>query len=231
MNPAAEVGRAAREAGVPFILDACQSAGQMPLDVERLGCDMLSATGRKFLRGPRGTGFLYVRRSLLERLEPPFLDLHAATWVARDRYEVRGDARRFEAWESSVAGQIGLGVAVDYALEWGMGAIRERVVALCRRARRALPRVPGVLVRDLGKGERCAIVTLTCEGAELVAVKDALRARGINVSVTTAPATLLDMQARGLGALLRVSPHYYNTEGEIDAFVAALDEVLRSSRR
>jgi selenocysteine lyase/cysteine desulfurase len=225
VNPAAEVGRACREAGVPFLLDACQSAGQMPLDVDELGCDVLSATARKFLRGPRGVGFLYVRRSLLERLEPPFVDLHAATWTAPDRFELRPDARRFENWEGNVAAKIGLGVAVDYALAVSLPAIRERVFALAERLRKGLSALPGVTVRDRGR-ERCGIVTFDLRSRGALEIRDALLGRGVNVSVTTVTSTRLDMEARGLEALVRASVHYYNTEDEVDRFCRELLTLL-----
>ena len=123
VNPAVEVGRLCRDAGVLFVLDACQSAGQLPLYVHELACGILTGNGRKFLRGPRGTGFLYVAPDLVTRIEPVMLDLHAASWVAPDRYEMRPDAGRFEMWERAAASQIGLGVAVDHALGWGIDAI------------------------------------------------------------------------------------------------------------
>jgi cysteine desulfurase / selenocysteine lyase len=221
VNPAAEIGALARAAGVPYLLDACQSVGQMPVDVAEIGCDMLAATGRKFLRGPRGTGFLYVSDRLVQRLQPPFLDLHAATWTAPDAYEIRPDARRFETWETNYAGKIGLGVAVDYALGWGLDAIEERVTALAEGLRDRLREVPGVTVRDEGV-RRCGIVTFTVDGVPADGVRRRLRAAGVNTSVSPMEYARLDLAARGLPDLVRASVHYYNTEEELDRLCAAL---------
>jgi selenocysteine lyase/cysteine desulfurase len=224
--PAAEIGALAREHGVPFLLDACQSAGQMPLDVSELQVDMLSATSRKFLRGPRGMGFLYVRRDMIERLEPPFLDMRAATWVSPDEYQLRDDARRFENWECNVAAKIAMGVAVDYALDWGLEAIETRVSKLADDLRQRLASLDGVRVRDRGS-RQCGIVSFTATGALPADIVRGLAERGINVSVSRATSTQLDMHARGLDALVRAGIHYYNTEEEVERFVAALEEIIR----
>jgi len=226
VNPAQEVGRLTREAGVPFLLDACQTAGQWPLDVEAIGCDMLSGTGRKFLRGPRATGFLYVRKAMIEGMEPPLLDLHAARWVELDRYEIDPTARRFENWEQYVAGHIGLGVAVEYALSLGVEAIRGRVTHLARHLRGRLAELPGVVVRDLGR-DKCGIVTFTVEGVDPALLRDRLRERHVNVSVTSRSSTRLDMEARGLHSMVRSSVHYYNTEEEIERLVSGVGELAR----
>ena len=228
VNPAERVGAVARKAGIPFLLDACQSLGQMPLDVERIGCDMLSATGRKYLRGPRGTGVLYVRRSLAETLEPPFLDLRAAEWIDRDRYELAPGARRFENWESFVAGRAGLAAAAGYALDLGLDAIRDRIRALAEALRGHLTAIPGVDVRDLG-AERCGIVSFTVAGVAPPDVASALARRNVHVVPSRRSSTLLDMDARGLDALVRASVHYYNTDEELERAAAAVEAVAARS--
>jgi cysteine desulfurase / selenocysteine lyase len=225
VNPAAAVGALARSAGVPYLLDACQSVGQLPVDVAEIGCDLLSATGRKWLRGPRGTGFLFVREELIERLEPPFLDLHAATWAPGDRVEMRPDARRFETWEGNVAAKIGLGVAADYALGWGIDEIWARVQALAEALRQGLAAIPGVAVHDTG-ATRCGLVSFTVAGVAAGEVKRRLAARAINVTVSRAASARFDFEARGLTELVRASVHYYNSEDEVARFcdaVCALD--------
>ncbi|MFJ3639665.1 aminotransferase class V-fold PLP-dependent enzyme [Streptomyces sp. NPDC090108] len=227
VNPAVEVGRVAREAGALYLLDACQSVGQLAVDVREIGCDMLSTTGRKYLRGPRGTGLLYVRREVLDRLDPPTLDLHAATWTAADRYEIRPDARRFETWEANYAARLGLGAAIDHALGWGLPRIQARVTRLAAALREQLAEIPGVTVRDRGV-RRCGITTFTLDGVPAPDIKAALAARGINVSVSRTASTRLDMDGRGLEELVRASVHYYNTEEEIAALLQAVHDCARS---
>jgi len=219
INPAAAVGRLAREAGALYLLDACQSVGQLTVDVREIGCDMLSATGRKFLRGPRGTGFLYVRRDVIQTLEPPFLDLQSAEWTTPETYEVHDDARRFETWERFVAGQVGLGVAADYAAAIGIEAIEERVTGLAALLRGELAARPGITLLDRGE-RRSGVVTFTVEGHDSMAVKLALRERGVNVSATDAAHQRFDPHA--VPSAVRASVHYYNTEDELDRLLAAL---------
>jgi cysteine desulfurase / selenocysteine lyase len=224
VNPAAEVGRVTRAAGVPLLLDACQSAGQLPLDVEAIGCDILTGTGRKFLRGPRGTGFLWVRRGLIEQLEPPLLDMHAAEWLPDGGYRIRDDARRFENWESYYAGKIGLGVAVDYALDLGLDAIWARIQELAGRLRDELREVRGVTLLDRGAVLGASVV-FTVDGHEPEAVRRSLAARGVNVSVMERESAQLDFGARGIERAVRSSVHYYNDESDLRRLVEGVRSV------
>lgn len=225
VNPAVAVGKIARKAGVLYLLDACQSVGQMPVDVKTIGCDILSATGRKFLRAPRGTGFLYIRQDLIEQLEPPFLDLHAAEWTSTNDYQIRTDARRFENWETNYAGKVGLGVAVDYALQWGLDRIQNRISILAQQLRDRLAAISNVTVQDLGK-QRCGIVSFTIAGKNSLEIKQALAKSKINVSVSPLKYTRLDMEDRGQQDFIRASVHYYNSEEEVDYFCKTLVSLL-----
>ncbi len=227
VNPAAAIGQVARAAGVPFLLDACQSVGQLPVDVQAIGCDMLSTTGRKFLRGPRGTGLLYVREQLISQLEPPFLDLHAASWTAPDSYTIRDDARRFENWESNVAGRIGLSVALGYAQAVGLAAIWERIQLLAQALRSRLADIPQVSLHDIGR-ELCGIVTFSVAGFTAAEVKEFFARHQINVTVSDRASTRLDMESRQLHDIVRASVHYYNTLAEIEQVCGRIEDLLRS---
>jgi selenocysteine lyase/cysteine desulfurase len=217
VNPAEEVGAVAKRHGITYLLDACQSAGQMKLDVKKIGCQLLSGTGRKFMRGPRGTGFLYVSNTILDTLDPPFIDLGSANWTSERTFELLPDARRFENWESYVAGRVGLRAAVRYALDLGLEQIEARVTSLATRLRTQLAALPGVTVHDLGR-RKSGIVTFQKSDETPDALKARLRTAKINVSTTSKTSAQLDFTRRGLSQLVRASVHYFNTESEIDVF-------------
>ena len=225
VQPAEAVGKIAHDRGVLYLLDACQSVGQLPVDVDALHCDFLSVTGRKYLRGPRGTGFLYARRRSTAHIEPLLLDNHAAKWTGDNEYTVRADARRFENWERYFAGVIGLKVAIDQANELGMEAIWARLRTLADGLRARLATVKGVTPADLGQ-VKGAIVTFAVDGHDHAELKAKLRAQAINVTVSTQFSSRLDLKGRGLKDVMRASVHLYNTEEELDRFVAALAKLV-----
>jgi cysteine desulfurase/selenocysteine lyase len=200
----------------------------MPVDVNKLGCDFLSATGRKYLRGPRGTGFLYARQKTTAGIEPIFLDNHAAKWTGDNDYTTFDNALRFENWERYFAGVLGLKAAIDQANELGMDAVWARLKPLADGLRDRLRTVKGVSLTDLGEMQG-AIVTFAVAGTDHLEIKAAMRAQKINVSVSTQFSSRLDLKGRGLLNVMRASVHLYNTEAELDRFVAALDAVLRGS--
>ncbi|MCI0490743.1 MAG: aminotransferase class V-fold PLP-dependent enzyme [Blastocatellia bacterium] len=225
------IGQACRDDDVLYLVDACQSVGQMPVDVEEIGCDFLSVTSRKFLRGPRGSGFLYVSDRVLERgLEPLFIDMRGADWIAEDQYSPARDAKRFENWEFAWALVHGTGEAARYAMQVGLEAIRNRVRTLADRLRDSLRALNGVQVLDRGE-ELCAIVTAWVEGWEPGAIVAALRERGINTSAQIKIYALIDYDEKGVKGALRISPHYYNTEDEIDRSVSAIRELVSGKRQ
>ena len=221
VNPAHDVGRIAKKYGIPFLLDACQSVGQMHLDVQKIGCDFLSATGRKYLRGPRGTGFLYVQEDWIERLEPPLLDQYSADLIDANAYEIRTDARRFENWERYFAGQAALGQAVDYAMELGLEAIERRVVDLAACLREGLQETGVLELTDQGV-KKSGLVTFQHQRLDAEQVKALVSKQNINVSTSSGSGMKLSYLERGLDGLVRASVHYYNTAEEIKKFITAV---------
>lgn len=226
VQPVEAVGAACEAAGVPYLVDACQAVGQIPVEVERLRCDFLSATARKFLRGPRGIGFLYVSDRALGRGDHPlFIDMRGARWLEPDAFELLPDARRFENWEFAHALVLGLGAAAEYALSVGGDVARQRAHALAAYARQRLRTLDGLRLLDRGP-ELCAIVTAEVAGRDAREIVALLRERGINTSATLRAYAVIDMDEKRAASALRISPHYYNTPGEVDSAVEALAELV-----
>ena len=226
VNPAEKVGQIAKKYNIPYLLDACQAAGQMSIDVEKIGCDFLAATGRKFLRGPRGTGFLYIKDKWLSIIEPVMIDHFGAPWVSKNTYELRKDARRFETWENSYALRIGLGEAITYAEEIGIDLIHERVQLLARLNRKLLSEVKNVQVRDIGT-EQCGIISFSIEEEkDPKKIVNQMSEAGFTIGSVDPESTLIDSEKRNLPTLLRMAPHYYNTEEEIEKAVKQISLLL-----
>ena len=221
INPAESVGTLCNAYNTFFVLDACQSIGQVPINVKEIGCQVLSATSRKYLRGPRGVGFLYVEESALDQIEPPFLDLRAATWTSDMGYEIVDGAKRFENWETNFAGKLGLGAAIDYALDLTVEKTSIRLKALAEILRSKLASLNQLSIHDQGQ-DKGGIVTFSIEGLDSEVVSQKLRAQKINTSTTAPGAARFDLDHRGIPTVVRASTHYYNSEEEIDCFVSAV---------
>ncbi|MBT6134188.1 MAG: aminotransferase class V-fold PLP-dependent enzyme [Kordiimonadaceae bacterium] len=225
INAVSDIGKVAKKYNIYFLVDACQSVGQMPIDVDEIGCDMLSATGRKYLRGPRGVGFLYVRKSIIRKLHPPIIDLRSADWLNSNEYKLKEDAQRFESWESNYAAVLGLGSAVDYALNLGLNNIQLRNTELASYLRTCLKKIDTVHIHAISD-RQCAITSFYVQDQTASNIVNELRKNNINTSVSDPSSTLLDANKNKLPSLIRASVHYYNDKDEIDNFIKVLSSLI-----
>ena len=225
VNDVAGIGAALRSAGSDawYLVDACQSVGQLPVSASAIGADFLSATGRKFLRAPRGTGFLVASDRAISELEPFPIDMQSATWQ-EDGYSLAAGATRFESFEKSYAAVLGLGAAIDYALDCGLESIAARIQHLAAYVRSSLAAIPGVTVLDRGSHPG-GIVTITHSAISAPDLAAHIKASGVNVSLSTPDYSRVDFDAHGIVGLVRVSPHAYNTTGEIDRLAAIVESL------
>lgn len=227
MQRAADVGAVCVAAHVPYLIDGCQAVGQVDIDFAALRCDFFAATARKFLRGPRGVGFLVVSDAALQRgLHPLQLDMRGANWSSPGSYEPYDGARRFEEWEQPQALVLGMAAAARYAMEAGVARTSARSHALAARARERLSAIPGVRSLDRAP-ELSAIAAFACDGPDAALLVRALRERGVNTSSQSLDENTVALGRLGATSLLRVSPHYFNDDSDLDAVESALAEVLR----
>ncbi|MEX1184304.1 MAG: aminotransferase class V-fold PLP-dependent enzyme [Gemmatimonadota bacterium] len=224
IQPVAEIGELCADAQVPYIVDACQAAGQLEIDFAALHCDFLTGTARKFLRGPRGVGFMVVSDAMLAQQRAPLLiDMRGADWIDADRYALADSARRFENWEFAYALVLGMGAAAKYARAVGVAEAGAYAAGLAAYARSLVGALPGARVLDRG-GALAAIVTVEVAGHAAADIVRSLRDQAINTSSLGRTQAVLDLDGKRATSVLRISPHYYNTRREIEILASALEE-------
>ena len=224
INPVEEIGNLLNGTGIWYLIDACQSAGQVAIDVDAIGCDFLSVTGRKYLRGPRSSGLLYASDKALQETEPLTVDLHSAEWTANNNYEIHPNAGRYEQWEQNLSGKLGLAKAIEYYLDADPDRIHATLAHHGEELRKLLKTDPRISVHDPG-GSQGGIVTFDTP-SDPQSLQNSLSNLNFNVSVSPYSSTLIDMDKRGFGDLIRASVHYYNTRDELNAFADTVFELI-----
>lgn len=230
INPAEEVGIIAESKNIFYLLDTTQSLGQIPIDVKKIKCNALCATGRKYLRGPRGSGFLYVDSSSLELLEPPFINLYTADWISPNDFRFHNNNKRFETFEFSHANRLGFAAAIKYTLQLGIDPINQRIQVLSNTLRDKLCNLKGVTLQDTGI-KKSGLVTFSIEKIPLLEVYNKLKEKNINISICWNSYARIDSKERKVGDLIRASVHYYNTEEEIDQFIHEMGNIIRNRKQ
>lgn len=225
VQPIEEVGKLCRERNILYLVDGCQSTGQIPVDMARIGCDFFSGTFRKFLRGPRGAGFLFISDSLINQdMWPLYVDMRGANWTDANEFSLRKDGGRFEDWEFPYGLVLGSREAVRYALKVGVAEIEKRNTSLCKLVREGL-RELGLQVLDKGKRQG-SIITVHLPGKKPDEVMKQLRSKNVNTSISYRSYAVIDYDAKGVTWGLRISPHYYNSEEEVALLMKAIREIL-----